>query len=225
MRDYPKDMALHAETAGGTVGKMALLGAAAAMAGPADGWGFAPVPIETGKAAPAGLEYVVDLQSGTKTARLPAKIPVGKFAADRQAQDQWADAYIKLLTRELEKNGGDDATRKARRFVGDADSNLSKLKAVKKSRKITPRTRKALQLAKYQSNPHFMPPNIQGTNFYADWRAALEEAIDTSNGKEVNLFVTANGGKSKSEATQDVFFAAKRILSTTPKVKTPQLEL
>jgi hypothetical protein len=218
MRDYPKNMALmavHAETAGGNMGKMALAGAVAAMAGPADAWGFAPRAIKSGKAAPAGLEYTIDTQSGTKTARLPAKIPVGKLAADRQAQDQWADAYIKLLTRELE-TGGDDATRKARRFVGDANTNLDKLKAAEKSQNITPRTRKALQLANYQFNAHFMPPNIRNTNFYAAWRAALQEAIETRDSREINKFVTANGGKGKDETE---VAAAKRIWSKAPKVK------
>lgn len=211
MRDYPTEMTKHAETAGGNVSKVALAGVVAAMAGPADAWGFAPKTVKRNDPVPAGLYSTIDTQSGKKTARLPEEIPTGNYAATMEAQTQWADAYIKLLVRELE-TGGDDATRGARRYVGDAVSNLKKLKKAAKSPNATPRLRKALQLAKYQDNEHVKPPKIKETDFYTTWRAKLQQAIDTENGDEINAFVTANGGKHKTEKTE--VSAARRLLRT-----------
>lgn len=209
MRDYPTEITKHAETAGSKVSTVALAGAiAAAIAEPTYAWGFVPKNVKRGDTVPAGLYYEIDAQSGKKTARLFAEIPTGNYAATMEAQTQWADAYIKLLVREL--SGGDDATRRARKFVGDAKSNREKLKTAAKSRNATPRLKKALQLAKYQNNEHFKPPKIKDTDFYTKWRARFQKAIDTDNIDEIKAFVTLNGGKLQTEKT--MVSAARRLL-------------
>ena len=194
-------------TAGGNASKMALACAVATMTEPADAWGFAPKIVKRKDTVPPGMWSTICTQTGKKTARIPDEIPTGKFEANKQAQTQWADAYIELLKREL-KTGGDDVTREARRFVGDADSNLTKLKAVKSTNR-TPRLKKALQLAKYQDNEYAKPPKLKDTDFYITWRAMLQQAIDTENVDEMNKYVTENGGKLKKEA---LVSAAKRLL-------------
>ena len=207
--DYPTKMAAHLETAGGNVSKALALGlAAAATPAASDDLCFEYTPVSG--AIPAGMQVGLPVNGAASMVKIPNQIPESKrrLQAEDKAQEQWAKAYTDLVIRELkpEEDPNPKKTENERRIVGEKKKVLKKLRKLVGN--ISPRLKKARQLAEYQLSRFAKPPErIKGhTEFYNAWVRELKKAWEYN--RELTKFVQANGKKKKGELPQD---AATRI--------------